>query len=104
MTLSHMDAEREEACKQENARKPDDLVLRVMEHIEKIGKMLTELGKKDAQKGKKPYPADAFPALVVKVFRIDADEDHETVEAVADLWESDYLGGYIGEKENVSNE
>lgn len=94
MTLSPMVTEWAEAYEQEHGHKPADLVLQTAEHILKVGKMLTELGQKDAQEGKSAYPADVFPALVVKAFRLDVDEDHETVQAVADLWQSDYMDGY----------
>lgn len=94
MTLSPMVAEWVAAYEQEHGRKPDDLVLQIAEHILKVGKMLTNLGQKDAQEGKTPYPADVFPTLVIKAFRMDVDKDHETVQAVADLWQSDYMDGY----------
>lgn len=94
MTLSPMVTEWAEAYEQEHGHKPADLVLQIAEHILKVGKMLTELGQKDAQEGKSAYPADVFPALVVKAFRLDVDEDHETAQAVADLWQSDYMDGY----------
>lgn len=94
MILSPMVAEWAAAYEQEHGQKPAELVLQIAEHILKVGKMLTELGKKDAQKGKSAYPADVFPALVVKAFRLDDDEGRETVQAVADLWQSDYMDGY----------
>ena len=94
MTLSPMVAEWAAAYEREHGCKPADLVLQIAEHILKVGEMLTNLGQKDAQEGKKPYPADVFPAWVIKAFRLDVDEDHETVQAVADLWHSDYLVGY----------
>lgn len=94
MTLSPMVAEFAAAYEQEHGRKPADMVLRIAEHILKVGKMFTELGRKDSQEGVKPCHANAFSDLVVKVFRLDADKDHETVQAVADLWQSDYMDGY----------
>ena len=94
MTLSPMVAEWVAAYEQEHGCKPADLVLQIAERILKVGKMLTNLGQKDAQEGKTPYPADVFLALVIKAFRMDVDEDHDTVQAVADLWQSDYMDGY----------
>lgn len=94
MTLSPMVAELVAAYEQEHGHKPADLVLQIAEHILKVGKMLTNLGQKDAQEGKTPYPADAFPTLVIKAFRMDGNENPETVQAVADLWQSDYMDGY----------
>lgn len=94
MTLSPIVAEWAEAYKQEHGHKPADMSLQIAEHILKVGKMLTNLGQKDAQEVKTPYPADVFPALVLKAFRMDVDEDHETVQAVADLWQSNYMDGY----------
>lgn len=99
MILSPMVTEWAEAYEQEHGHKPAELVLRIVEHILKVGKMLTELGQKDAQEGKSAYPADVFPALVVKAFRLYVDEDHETVRAVADLWQSDYMDGYCSASE-----
>lgn len=94
MTLSPTDTELAEAYEQEHGHNPNDLVLRIGEHILKVGKKLTELGQQDAQQGNSAYPADVFPALVAKVFYLDVDEDHETVQAVADLWQYDYMDGY----------
>lgn len=94
MTLSPMVAEFAEAYEREHGHKPADMALRIAEHILKVGKMLTELGRKDAQDGVKPFHANVFSDLVVKAFRLDADRDHETVQAVADLWQSDYMDGY----------
>lgn len=70
------------------------MVLRIAEHILKVGKMRTELGQKDAREGKRAYPATFFPDLVVKAFRLDVGKTHEMVQAVADLWQSDYMNGY----------
>lgn len=66
----------------------------VLEHIEKVGGMLHQLGQKDAQRGGKARPADVFSLLVVKAFQMDADEDRDLVEGVADLWYADYMDGY----------
>lgn len=74
--------------------KHGEMVLRIAEHILKVGKMLTELGQKDAREGKRAYPATFFPDLVVKAFRLDVGKTHEMVQAVADLWQSDYMNGY----------
>ena len=94
MTLSPTVAEWVATYEQEHGRKPTELVLQIAEHILKVGKMLTELGRKDAQQGKSAYPADVFPAMVVTAFYLDDAVDHETVQAVADLWQSDYMDGY----------
>ena len=98
MNLSPIVAELAATYEQEHGCKPSDLVIQITEHILKVGEMLTELGRKDAQEDKRPYPADVFPAQVIKAFRMDVDEDHETVQAVADLWQSDYMDGYTGTK------
>lgn len=66
----------------------------VLEHIEKVGDMLHQLGQKDAQKGDNARPVDVFPLLVRKVFRMDADEERDLVEGVADLWRDYYMDGY----------
>ena len=94
MTLSPMVAEIVAAYEQENGCKPADLVLRIAEHILKVGKMLTELGQKDAQLGKSAHPADFFPTLVIKAFGMDISKHPDTVQAVADLWQFDYMNGY----------
>lgn len=94
MTLSPVVAEWVAAYEQEHGRKPDVLVLQIAEHILKVGKVLTNRGQQDHKEGKAPYHADAFQELVIKAFRMDGNEDSETVQAVADLWRSDYLDGY----------
>ena len=79
---------------QEYGQKPGAEVLRMAEHILKVGKMLTELGQKDAQEGKSAYSATFFLGLVAKAFQLDAGKAHEMVQTVADLWQSDYMDGY----------
>lgn len=66
----------------------------VLEHIEKVGGMLHQLGQKDALTGNNARPVDVFPLLVVKAFQMDADEDRDLIEGVADLWYSEYMDGY----------
>ena len=102
MTLSSTVAEWAAAYEQECGKKPNEQVLQIAEHISKVGKILRELGKKDAQQEKNARPTNVFPALVEKAFRLDVDEDHETVQAVADLWQSDYMDGYNSAKEEFS--
>lgn len=91
MTLSPTVTEWAEAYEQEHGHKPADLVLQIAEHILKVGKMLKELGQKDAQQGKCAHATDFFPALVIKAFGIN---HPDTVQAVAELWQSDYMDGY----------
>ena len=79
---------------QEYGQKPSEKGLRMAEHILKVGKMLTELGQNDACEGKRAYSATFFSDLVVKAFRLDVGKTHEMVQAVADLWQSDYMDGY----------
>lgn len=66
----------------------------VEEHLTKVGDMLTERGKKEAQEGKEARPVDAFIELAAKAFRLDPTADHDTVQAVADLWRDYYMDGY----------
>ena len=79
---------------QEYGQKPGEEVLRMAEHILRVGKMLTELGQKDAQEGKRAYSATFFLDLVAKAFQLDTGKVHEMVQTVADLWQSDYMDGY----------
>ena len=94
MTLSPMVAEWVAAYEQEHGHKPADLVLQIAEHILKVGKMLTERGRKDALDGVQPYPAAFFQMLAAKAFQ--RNESHETTQAISDLWQSDYIDGYNG--------
>ena len=94
MTLSPTVAKWAEIYEQEYGHKPTDLVLQIAEHIEKVCKMLNEQGHKDAQLGKCAHPADFFPALVIKAFGMDISKHPDTVQAVADLWQSYYMDGY----------
>ncbi|MBE6960213.1 MAG: hypothetical protein E7448_05780 [Ruminococcaceae bacterium] len=82
------------AYEQEYSNKPADLVLQIAEYILKVGTMLKEYGRKDAQEGKCAYPAQFFPDLVIKAFREGIEKHPDTVQAVADLWQSDYMDGY----------
>lgn len=94
MNLSPTVAECAVIYEQEHGHGPSELATRAANHIDKVRGILRKQGQNDARKGLKPYPSDFFPALVVKAFRLDVDEDHETVQAVADLWQSDYMDGY----------
>lgn len=79
---------------QQHGHEPEELILQIAEHILKVGKMLTERGREDAQQGKSAYHADVFSSMVLTAFRWDLCEDHETVQTVADLWQSYYMDGY----------
>lgn len=94
MILSPTVAKLAASYEQEHGEKPGELVLQIAEHILKVGKTLTELGQKDAQKGRGAYSADFFPTLVLKAFGMDISKHPDTVQAVADLWQSDYMDGY----------
>lgn len=98
MSMSSMVAKWAAFYEQECGHGPSEPALRIAEHIQKVGKTLTELGKKDAKKREKPYSADAFRELAAKAFRLDPDKNYKTVRAVADVWMSDYLRGYKGEE------
>lgn len=79
---------------QEHGLRPGERVLQIVEHILTVGKMLTKRGEEDAQQGKSTYPSAVFPALVVKAFGMDISKHPDTVQAVAELWQSDYMDGY----------
>lgn len=102
MSLSPMVEKWAAAYEEEYGKRPGDLVLQIAEHIEKAGEMLTEQGRKDAQEGKHAYPAQFFPALVIKAFREGIGKHPDTVQAVADLWQSDYMDGYCSIAGKVS--
>lgn len=99
MKLSPLVAEWAEAYEQKHGHKPAELLIQVAEHITKVSDMLRERGRADAQQSKTAYPADTFPRLVVKAFRLELDTDHDMVQAVADLWHDDYMDGYNAWKE-----
>lgn len=94
MTLSPMVAKWAAAYEREYGHKPSKQVLRITEHLQKVCEMLKERGQKDAQQGKGAYPANVFPAMAAKAFRLDMEEDQETVQAVADLWQAYYMKAY----------
>lgn len=97
MILSPTVTELAEAYEQEHGHKPSELGLRIAEHIMKVGKMLTELGREDAQQGKSAYTAEVFPALVCKAFGLQQGEDPEIVQGIANIWLDDYMKG----RENI---
>lgn len=82
------------AYEQEHGRKPCEGSIRMAKHIDKVGDMLKSRGKEDAQKGATEYPTEVFPALVRKAFQMDADKHRECVQAIADVWQLDYMEGY----------
>ena len=99
MNLSPMVAEWAEAYEQEHGHKPNELLVQITEHIMKVGDILTERGRKDAQKGEKAYCADDFPQLVRNAFGLDPEAHDDTVQAVADLWRDYYMDGHNAVKE-----
>ena len=78
---------------QKYGKKPSKAAIEIIEHIIKVGDILTNKGREDGQKGERRYSDEAFPQLVRDVFHM-TDADAETVDAVADLWKSDYMDGY----------
>lgn len=84
---------------QEYGRKPSETVIRMAEHIEKVGKMLWEQGATDAQEGKKPRHREAHETLVRYAFQLGTDQSPDFVEAIAELWQSDCMEGYSTGKE-----
>ena len=99
MTLSPMVAKWAAAYEQEYGERPPELSLQIAEHINKVGERLTEQGRKDAQAGDYAYSTKIFQALVIKVFGEGIKKHPSTVQAVADLWRSDYMDGYNEEKD-----
>lgn len=94
MSLSPLVAEWVAAYERETGRKPSDIVIRMAEHVTKVGKMLREQGLKDAQEGKQPRHQEAHEALVRYAFQLEPDEDPSFVEGIAELWQSSYMNGY----------
>ena len=91
--------ERVTAYEQEYGRKPTDAAIRMAEHVDKVGAMLREQGRKDAREGREQLCAEVFPTLVRWIFRMEPDEDSELVEVIADLWRMEYEKGYSARKE-----
>lgn len=84
----------------EHGRKPSEDVLRVAEHIEKMGRKLIELGRKDRIDGKIAFSITFFRELVRHHFTIeDSDREDELVNNIAVIWQADYMDGYNKRKE-----
>lgn len=81
-----------DAYERKYGQRPAEPVFETAEHILKVGKMLKDLGQKDARNGKPPRPANVFPALAREVFHSVPEE--ATTKEIADLWRSDYMDGY----------
>lgn len=79
---------------QERGHRPSEMVIQIAMHIDKVGDMLRKRGREDAQKGEKEYSTEVFCALVRKAFQMKPDEHLETVQAIADVWQLDYMEGY----------
>ena len=92
MNLSPMVAEWVAAYEQEHNKEPSEVAIQIAEHITKICEQLQDMGRKDAQEGKTPYPAEEFPKLVRIVFHNIPSE--ATTKGIAELWRSDYMDGY----------
>lgn len=98
MIVSPILTELAEAYEQEHGQKPSEPVLHIVEHIQQVGRLLKDQGRKDAQQGNNAYSANAFSMLVVKAFHLDAVEDRETVQAIAALWQDDYMSAFASVK------
>lgn len=92
MSLSTTVVEWVAAYEQKRNRKPPEASVKVARHIDKVGEMLREQGKKDAQNGEKPYPSGTFVEMAKYIFHNDPDE--ETARVIGKLWHSEYLEGY----------
>ena len=94
MNLSPVVAEWATAYEQEHGQRPAELSLRIAEQITEVRKILWGLGKKAAGNGEILCSTDTFTELVIKVLPMDLNERHsETVQAIADLWQSAYTDG-----------
>lgn len=82
------------AYEQKHGRKPSEPLVKVIKHIDKVGDILRIKGEEDGKKGERRYSDEAFPQLVRDVFRMGPNADVETVQAIAELWQADYLEGY----------
>lgn len=80
------------AYEQERDHKPTEPLMEVIRHIDKVGKKLTEQGRKDAREDRRPRLAETFVELAQYVFHNDLDE--ETAQAIGGLWQIEYMNGY----------
>lgn len=94
MSLSHLTAKYVADYEQDHGVPLPENAVQIAEHINKVGAMLRNQGRKDAQESRKPLDAAVMQALVRWVFHWDADEDPELVEPAADLWMAGYMAGY----------
>jgi len=94
MTLSPMVAEWVAIYEQKYGRKPTETAIRMTEHIVKVGGMLKKQAGRDIREGRKALQDEAFHSLVRWVFSMDKKQDPEFVQAIAELWQSDYMEGY----------
>lgn len=78
----------------EHEQRPSEKAIQIAEHITKVGKILADLAQQDALKGKTARNSAFFSSLVALIFPV-ALEDCKTAQTVADLWQSDYMDGYI---------
>lgn len=104
MSFSILVTEFAETYERECGDKPSELVLRVAEHILKVGNTLQERGRKDAQAGQKAYSAEIFHALVRKAFCLGPDDEHDMVDDIADLLQSNYMEGYYNGEKGVKHD
>ena len=81
-----------EAYEQETGRKPAEPLMEAIRHIEKVGAMLREQGRKDVQSCENPRSARVFVDLAQYAFHNDL--DGETAQAIGDLWWTEYMHGY----------
>lgn len=80
------------AYEQERGRKPAEPLMEVIQHIDKVGAMLTERGRKDAREDRGPHLPETFVEFARYAFHNDLDE--ETAQAIGKLWQIEYMDGY----------
>lgn len=81
-----------EAYEQKYGKWPSEPALEVAQHIEKVGTMFREEGRKDAQSAQEPRRIETFARLAQYAFHYDLDE--ETARIIGDLWQAEYMKGY----------
>lgn len=80
--------------KQNYGHAPNRKAIAAAEHIEQIRNQVKILGQRHAEQGRAAVANDFFCTLFRQIFRLEDSRNHEAVQAVADIWQEDYMDSF----------
>lgn len=79
---------------QENGHKPKKQVIQIVAYFERLSMAIEDLGRSDAQQGRKPLSFSVFYDMTCQVIVGGRDKADECVQLYAELVRDHYMDGY----------